>query len=93
MERVRIQFGVCQVGLEVAHSGKDVKLDMLIWMSEVLGLEGEQVVVEAQERGKERSMKDVPREHSHLRTGERKRGHLGTHRAAARSWEGSRRMQ
>lgn len=91
MERIRIQFGVCQVRLEVAYSGRDVKLDMLIWMREVLGLEGDQVVVEAPERCKERSMKDVPREHSHLRTGERKRGHLGTHRA--QSWERSRRRQ
>lgn len=62
---MRIQFGVCQVGLEVVYSGREVKLDTLIWMSEVLGLEGEQVVVEAQERAKERSMKAVPREHSH----------------------------
>lgn len=93
MERIRSQFGVCQVDFEVAYSGRDVKLDMLIWMSEGLGLEGERVVVEAQGRCRERSMKDIPRKHSHVRTGERKRGHLGTHTAAARSWERSRRMQ
>lgn len=36
MERIKIQFGVCQTGLGVAHSREDVvKLDMLNWMGEV----------------------------------------------------------
>lgn len=50
MGRIRIQFGVCRVGLGVAHSrGHVVKLDMLNWMGEIRGLEGEQATVGARE--------------------------------------------
>lgn len=36
IEKIKIQFGVCQIGLGVAHSRGDVvKLGMLNWMGEV----------------------------------------------------------
>lgn len=54
------------------------------WMGGALGLEGEQAVVEARERCKERSMEDAPRKHSHLGAGRGDRAHLGANSSSQR---------
>lgn len=68
----------------VAHSRDVVTLAMPSWMGGALGLEGEQAVVEARERCKERSMEDAPRKHSPLGVGGRERAHLGANSSSQR---------
>lgn len=91
--RIKIQFGVCQVGLGVPHSKGDVvKLEMPNWPGEMLG-PGDSRWQEMPGRDVRREVWSTPPGGIHIWGLGNGRGYLGANRAAAGGWEGSRRMQ